>query len=118
MEDTNSKENKNIGWARIRNELKTEVFENIIDYQKYFKNISKIMNDCSQKEFLEKYIQRISKLFESLYDAREFIVPGVDEFKLIMKTDSFENEVYDVLRAYTGLMEIIDEIKNKAITIW
>lgn len=31
-----------------------------------------------------------------------------------MKTDSFENEVYDVLRAYTGLMEIIDEIKNKA----
>ena len=114
LEDTNSKENKNIGWARIRNELKTEVFENIIDYQKYFKNISKIMNDCSQKEFLEKYIQRISKLFESLYDAREFIVPGVDEFKLIMKTDSFENEVYDVLRAYTGLMEIIDEIKNKA----
>ena len=104
---------KDAAWFRVRDELTSKALENKEDFEKVFNEISKIMENYSQKELLEKYIKRIKLLFESLYDAKEFIVPGVDEFKIIMKTDSFEKEVYDVLRSYTKLVEIIDEIKKE-----
>lgn len=104
---------KDTGWYRVRDELKSEVLKNKMDFLKIFDKISKIMRNYFQIELFEKYIQKVKLLFESLYDAREFIVPGVDEFKLIMKTDSFEKKVYDVLKSYTKLVEIIDEIKKE-----
>lgn len=104
---------KDDSWFKVRDELKSETLQNKKDFQKVFQKFIKIMGSYSQEELLEKYIQRIKMFFESLYDAREFIVPGVEEFKLIMKTDSFEKRVYDVLKSYTELVETIDEIKKR-----
>lgn len=98
-------------WLRLRDEL--DILENETDFQDAYKRIWAIIENCFQNGSLKKYIQEVKKLLGSLYNAREFIIPGVDGFKLIMKTDIFEKEVYEFLRMYTELRASIDELNNQ-----
>lgn len=101
--------------CKLRDGLEEVAFDKIEQFQYAFKEIWSILEKAVlHVDILETYFKGITKLFEALYAAGEYIIPGVDSFKLIMKSDARNREVYDVLKRYTELMKIIDEIPDKS----
>lgn len=101
-------------WAIIRDKYKDETIFSCSDYKNIFEECKTIIksNRLSDRydegEILIEFIEYVSKLFFALYDIKNYIIPGINEFNLKLSGISKNDQIEEFFHAFTELKEFIN----------
>lgn len=111
-------------WHKLNNIYRNKVNFKFDEYKELFNRCIDIISNNKSYEYydernvLVKYVESISDLFYKLYNVKEYIIPGIDEFKLRLESGFKNNAVIDFIEAFINIQKIVSSLKINKKEDW
>lgn len=99
---------------KLRDKYEDKTIFSRLEYKSIFEECETIIKSnrlayrYDEVEILIKFIEHVNKLFFALYNIKQYIIPGINEFKLKLSGINKSDEIEEFFHIFTELKEFIN----------
>lgn len=107
-----------VKWNKLKSKYRYKSNLTYNEYRELFNECINIIRndnkytDREKRSILEKYIEYMDDLIYKLYNVRDYIIPGINEFKLVLKSELKNEAIIEFLESFISTQKLVNSLKD------